>query len=41
MSEIEILNIPEINFDANSELIIQPSAISSKHDFDFFEGNGF
>lgn len=38
MSQNEILNIPEINFGAEGELIIQPSATSSKHDFDFFEG---
>ncbi len=32
------LEIPEVNFDTNGELVIVPSPTSSKHDFDFFEG---
>lgn len=34
------LNIPELHFDANGELIISSTSASSKHDFDFFEANG-
>lgn len=30
--------IPKVDFDANGALIITPSATSSKHDFDFYEG---
>jgi hypothetical protein len=38
MTAQEDLQMPEINFDAKGNLIIIPSATSSKHDFDFFEG---
>ncbi len=34
----ENIDIPAICFDTNGELIITPSMISSKNDFDFFEG---
>lgn len=30
--------IPQLNFDANGELVIQPSASSSQNDFDFLIG---
>jgi len=32
------LEIPKINFDINGELAITPGSLSSRHDFDFFEG---
>jgi hypothetical protein len=38
MKNSEQIAIPELKFDVNGELIIEPSATSSKHDFDFFEG---
>jgi hypothetical protein len=38
MDTTENIDIPEINFDAQGELIITASPTSSKHDFDFFEG---
>lgn len=38
MANSEIVEIPGINFDSNGELIITPSATSTKHDSDFFEG---
>jgi len=38
MTNNETLHIPELNFDSNGELIIEPTSSSSKHDFDFFEG---
>lgn len=38
MTNQDILEIPEINFDASGELVITASATSSKYDFDFFEG---
>jgi hypothetical protein len=38
MINSENIAIPELNFDTNGELLIEPSATSSKHDFDFFEG---
>jgi hypothetical protein len=34
----EILDLPELNFNANGELEITATASSSKNDFDFFEG---
>jgi hypothetical protein len=33
------LSIPELHFDSTGELIIQASATSSEHDFDFLVGN--
>ncbi|WPO77124.1 hypothetical protein [Flavobacterium sp. KACC 22761] len=39
--EDEILEIPEIKFDKNGELIIVASQSSSKDDFDFFQGKSF
>ena len=30
--------LPELSFDANSDLVITAAVTSSKHDFDFFEG---
>ncbi len=39
--ENENLEIPEINFDENGELIIVASESSSKDDFDFFQGKSF
>ena len=38
MTSNDHLEIPKINFAANGDLLITPSASSSKHDFDFFEG---
>ena len=38
MTTINLLPIPKINFAPNGDLQITPSATSSKHDFDFFEG---
>lgn len=38
MTNQDSLEIPEIKFDTNGNLIIIPSATSSKSDFDFFEG---
>ena len=38
MTNQAILDLPEINFDSTGALIIEASATSSKHDFDFFEG---
>jgi hypothetical protein len=38
MTNQDTLDLPKINFDSNGELIITASAMSSKHDFDFFEG---
>ncbi|MGB4844308.1 MAG: hypothetical protein WBP16_07575 [Ferruginibacter sp.] len=38
MTNNETIEIPEVKFDANGELIITASATSSEHDFDFFEG---
>ena len=38
MTSNDHLEIPKINFAANGDLLITPSATSSKHDFDFFEG---
>src|SRR5258706_15676174 len=32
------LVVPQLTFDTNGELIITASTSSSKHDFDFFEG---
>jgi hypothetical protein len=34
----DTLEIPRLGFDTNGELIILPTPSSSKHDFDFFEG---
>ncbi|WP_431244602.1 hypothetical protein ACQ9BO_10155 [Flavobacterium sp. P21] len=39
--EDETLEIPEIKFDENGELIIIASESSSKDDFDFFQGKSF
>ena len=38
MTNTENIEIPKLNFDSNSELIITASPGSSKHDFDFLEG---
>lgn len=38
MPEIENLQLPELDFDADGELIITASPTSSKNDFDFFQG---
>ncbi len=38
MKENEKLDIPQVNFDKDGELIILATPSSSKHDFDFFEG---
>ncbi len=38
MTNLENLKIPELNFDANGDLMITASPNSSKHDFDFYEG---
>jgi hypothetical protein len=38
MQNKDDLELPEIQFDTNGNLVIIPSATSSKHDFDFFEG---
>ncbi len=38
MTNQDSLEIPEINFDENGELIIKASTTSSHKDFDFFEG---
>jgi len=38
MSNNDHLEIPKVNFDTNGNLVIVPSATSSKHDFDFFAG---
>lgn len=38
MTNLARLKIPELNFDANGDLIIRASSSSSKHDFDFYEG---
>jgi hypothetical protein len=38
MTDQERLEIPELNFDKNGELIITASPNSSSHDFDFYEG---
>ncbi|WP_462255202.1 hypothetical protein [Ferruginibacter sp.] len=38
MTSVQNLEMPEINFDTNGELIIVASPTSSKQDFDFFEG---
>ena len=38
MTKNVALNVPNIMFDSIGELIVAPSASSSKHDFDFFEG---
>lgn len=34
----EDIKIPEVELDANGDLVIKASPTSSKHDFDFFEG---
>lgn len=36
--QIENIKIPKVNFDKNGEILIIPSATSSKTDFNFFEG---
>ena len=38
MAEIIEIKIPEIHFDSNGELIINPTSTSSMNDFDFFVG---
>ncbi len=38
MTNKDTLELPKIYFDKNGELVIAASATSSKHDFDFFEG---
>src|SRR6187549_490991 len=38
MTRQDTLNLPEIKFDNNDDLVINASAASSHHDFDFFEG---
>lgn len=38
MTKNENLEIPKVKFDAKGELIITPTATSSQHDFDFYEG---
>jgi len=38
MTNNKTIEIPEVKFDANGELIITASATSSEHDFDFYEG---
>jgi hypothetical protein len=38
MTNKDTLELPKLYFDENGELVIAASATSSKHDFDFFEG---
>ena len=38
MTNNESIEIPNINFDPNGELIITASATSSNEDFNFYEG---
>ena len=38
MKSKDNIQIPELNFDANNDLVIIATSSSSKHDFDFFEG---
>jgi hypothetical protein len=35
----ETIKIPDLHFDKKGDLIIEPSPTSSKHDFDFYQGN--
>lgn len=38
MTNKENLEIPEIHFDMNGNLVVEPSPTSSEHDFDFYVG---
>jgi hypothetical protein len=38
MTNDHTLDIPKLNFDSSGELVLKASPMSSKNDFDFFEG---